>query len=550
MIGVGVSSALVVGQVIRHGEIFWPVLLLALAVIATSVLSWVELWIATTSLINCLQRCVSTCSRLWTLWRRPTCCSAVRATLVSIISSDIETIEIFFAHTIAPAFVAILVPGVVLLALGWIGWSLAAALLPFLLLVAVSPLLFQKGAGLLGTRVRETMGQLNAHLVDGMQGLRELVGFGCEKRFTAALERNSWNVATAQVRFQTEQARQASLNETLTGLGALAVLVTGVWLVSQGEIARPLLPLATVLAMAAFAPVSEITRTFKELVETLASARRIFAIKDEPIPVSDGPGVPPLGLQNRVPSVVFENTTFAYASQDSPVLERVSFRIEPGQTVALVGPSGAGKTTCAQLLLRFWDPTGGRILLQGNDLRTFTLDDLRAKIALVSQETYLFNTTIRENLRLAQPQATDKAIEEAADRANAHNFITQLPHSYDTLVGERGIQLSGGQRQRLAIARALLKNAPILILDEATSHLDAVNEQLIHQALAHLAEGRTTLVIAHRLSTIHDADHIVVLSQGQVAEQGAHAALLARNGLYAHLVSAQLIGPATAYSAP
>jgi ATP-binding cassette, subfamily C, bacterial CydCD len=550
LIGVGVSSALVVGQVIRHGEIFWPVLLLALAVIATSILSWVELWIAHDLAYQLLAEMridmyetLDPLAPAYLLQRRS-------GDLVSIISSDIETIEIFFAHTIAPAFVAILVPGVVLLALGWIGWSLAAALLPFLFLVAVSPLLFQKGAGLLGTRVRETMGQLNAHLVDGMQGLRELVGFGCEKRFTEALERNSWNVARAQVRFQTEQARQASLNETLTGLGAVAVLVTGVWLVSQGEIARPLLPLATVLAMAAFAPVSEITRTFKELVETLASARRIFAIKDEPIPVSDGPGVPPLELQNRVPSVVFENTTFAYVSQDSPVLERVSFRIEPGQTVALVGPSGAGKTTCAQLLLRFWDPTGGRILLQGNDLRTFTLDDLRAKIALVSQETYLFNTTIRENLRLAQPQATDKAIEEAADRANAHNFITQLPHSYDTLVGERGIQLSGGQRQRLAIARALLKNAPILILDEATSHLDAVNEQLIHQALAHLAEGRTTLVIAHRLSTIHDADHIVVLSQGQVAEQGAHAILLARNGLYAHLVSAQLIGPATAYSAP
>jgi ATP-binding cassette subfamily C protein CydCD len=187
--------------------------------------------------------------------------------------------------------------------------------------------------------------------------------------------------------------------------------------------------------------------------------------------------------------------------------------------------------------------------LDGNELRAFALDDLRAKIALVSQETYLFNTSVRENLRLACPQATDEAIEEAAERANAHQFIVELPHAYDTVVGERGVQLSGGQRQRLAIARALLKNAPVLILDEATSHLDAVNEQLIHQALARLAEGRTTLVIAHRLSTIRDADHIVVLDQGRVAEQGSHAVLLARRGLYSRLVGAQLIGSNAASSA-
>ena len=544
LIGVGVSSAFVVGQVIRHGEIFLPVLLLALAVVATSFLSWVELWIAHDLAYQLLAemridmyQTLDPLAPGYLLQRRS-------GDLASIISSDIETIEIFFAHTIAPAFVAVLVPVVVLFFLGWISWSLAAALLAFLVLVAASPLFFQKHSGPLGARVRETLGQLNAYLVDGIQGLREVVGFGGEKRFTANLARNSWQVAEAQIRFQTEQARQASLNETLTGLGALAVLATGVWLVSQGEMARALLPMATVLAMAAFGPVSEITRTFKELMETLASARRIFAIKDEPIPVSDGPGITPRSTPSGEPSTVkFENTSFAYGPYQPRVLQDVSFRIEPGQTVALVGPSGAGKTTCAQLLLRFWDPSGGRILLEGNDLRKFTLDELRAKIALVSQETYLFNTTIRQNLRLARPEATDEAIEEAAQRANAHQFITELPHSYDTAVGERGIQLSGGQRQRLAIARALLKNAPILILDEATSHLDAVNEQLIHQALSRLAEGRTTLVIAHRLSTIRDADHIVVLDQGRVSEQGSHLVLLGRNGLYSQLVAAQLIGP-------
>ena len=543
LIGVGVAGALVVGQVIRHGEIFWPVLLLSLAVVATSILSWLELWIAHDLAYQLLAEMridmYETLDPLapgYLLRRRS-------GDLVSIISSDVETIEIFFAHTIAPAFVAVLVPGVVLLSLGFIGWPLAATLLPFLFLVALSPLFFQKRSRSLGAQLRETMGQLNARLVDSIQGLREIVGFGGEKRFTTDLSRNSWRVATAQVQFQTEQARQTSLNETFIGIGSLAVLVTGVWLVSQGEMTRALLPLATVLAMAAFGPVMDITRTVKELMETLASAQRIFAIKDARVPVSDGPGIPPLPPQwNRLPSVIFENTSFAYGPDEPLVLQDVSFRIDPGQTVALVGPSGAGKTTCTQLLLRFWDPTSGRILLEGNDLRAFTLDELRAKIALVSQETYLFNTTIRQNLRLARPQARDEEIEEAARRANAHNFITELPHSYDTFVGERGIQLSGGQRQRLAIARALLKNAPVLILDEATSHLDAVNEQLIHQALSRLVAGRTTLVIAHRLSTIRDADNIVVLNQGRVVEQGSHAVLLGRNGLYSQLVGAQLIG--------
>ncbi len=551
LIGVGVLSALVVGQVTRHGDIFWPVVALGATVVVASLLSWVELWIAHDLAYQLLAemridmyRTLDPLAPGYLLQRRS-------GDLASIIGSDIETIEIFFAHTIAPAFVAVLVPGVVLFFLGWIGgWPLAAVLLPFLLLVAVSPFFSQKRSGEFGAQVRHTMGVLNAHLVDGIQGLREIVSFGGKKRFTDDLSDDSWRVATAQIRFQTEQARQASLNESLTGIGALAVMVAGVWLVSRGEMTRALLPLATVLAMAAFGPVSEITRTFKELTETIAAAWRIFAIKDQPITVTDGPGIVSVPANGkRAPAVMFENASFVYGPHEPPALQNVSFHIDPGQTVALVGPSGAGKTTCAQLLLRFWDPTSGRILLAGNDLRQFALDDLRAKIALVSQETYLFNTTIRQNLRLARAEATNEAIEEAARCANAHQFITELPDGYETVVGERGAQLSGGQRQRLAIARALLKDAPILILDEATSHLDAVNEQLIHQAISRLAEGRTTLVIAHRLSTIRDADRIVVLDRGRVVEQGSHATLLAQNGLYSKLIAAQLIGPGATHVA-
>ena len=211
-----------------------------------------------------------------------------------------------------------------------------------------------------------------------------------------------------------------------------------------------------------------------------------------------------------------------------------------GSTVALVGPSGAGKTTVANLLLRFWDPESGVVRLFGHDLREYTLDELRRRIALVAQDTYLFNDTLRANVLLARPEADDAALAEAVDRAALAELIASLPDGLDTVVGERGAQLSGGQRQRVAIARAFLKDAPVLILDEATSHLDAVSEAAVRAALDRLARDRTTLVIAHRLSTVRDADAIVVLDDGRVAEVGRHADLLGRRGLYAHLVARQL----------
>ena len=210
--------------------------------------------------------------------------------------------------------------------------------------------------------------------------------------------------------------------------------------------------------------------------------------------------------------------------------------------MAIVGRSGAGKTTIAYLMMRFWDPDRGDIALQGNRLNQFRLDDLRSRMALVAQDTYLFNNTIRENIRLGRQNATDQEVEEAARQANAADFIDSFPDGYDTEVGERGMQLSGGQRQRIAIARAILKNAPLLILDEATSHLDAISETAVRDALDRLMQGRTTVVIAHRLSTIRNADNILVLDEGQVVEQGTHDQLLSRRGLYTQLVSAQMAG--------
>jgi ATP-binding cassette subfamily C protein CydCD len=281
----------------------------------------------------------------------------------------------------------------------------------------------------------------------------------------------------------------------------------------------------------------------RQLADTLASARRLHVVEQEPVPVTDGPGVRAV-VSAEAPAVELVDVTFSYPTRPRPALEGVSLRVPVGATVALVGPSGAGKTTVANLLLRFWDPQRGVVRLLGHDLRDYTLDDLRRRIALVAQDTYLFNDTLRANVMLARPEASEAALADALERAALSETVAALPAGLDTLVGERGAKLSGGQRQRVAIARAFLKNAPVLVLDEATSHLDAVSEMAVREALERLARDRTTLVIAHRLSTVRDADAIVVFHEGRVVESGRHPELLARGGLYAHLVARQLAAAA------
>jgi ATP-binding cassette subfamily C protein CydCD len=296
----------------------------------------------------------------------------------------------------------------------------------------------------------------------------------------------------------------------------------------------------TLLAMSAFVPVWEIAQVGRQLADTLGAARRVYAVHAEPVPVTDGPGVPRDAAMAAAPALQMDRVSFAYPGRSRLALSDVSFSVPAGSTVALVGPSGAGKTTVANLFLRFWDPSAGTVRLDGHDLRDFALDDLRRRVALVAQDTYLFNDTLRANILLARPGASAGELAAAIDKAALEEFVASLPDGLDTIVGERGAQLSGGQRQRVAIARAFLKDAPILILDEATSHLDAVSEQAVRSALDVLSRDRTTVVIAHRLSTVRSADQIIVLDSGRVAEIGEHASLLARGGLYAHLVSRQL----------
>jgi ATP-binding cassette subfamily C protein CydD len=393
-------------------------------------------------------------------------------------------------------------------------------------------------------------GRISALFVDSLQGLPVIKSFNRGQAQADVIEQRARAYRGAIMAVLRTTLLHASITELSVGAG----LVLALWIagsqVLAGSLAAGQVIVLYVLARELYMPITKLNVVYHDADVALAAGTRIFSLLDAQPAVADAQPVPavsslsPLGrgaggVGQSAPSIHFESVTFAYARGAAPALVDLSFAAEPGQTVAIVGPSGAGKSTVINLLLRFWDPQEGSVLIGGQDVRTLPLHELRAQIAVVAQDTYLFNTSVMENVRLGREGATDDEVRAAARAASAEQFILALPDGFDTRIGERGARLSGGERQRLAIARAFLKNAPILLLDEATSSLDSANEQAVQTALAGLVRGRTTLVIAHRLSTVANADRILVLDGGRLVEAGGHAELLGQQRVYSNLVAAQ-----------
>jgi ATP-binding cassette subfamily B protein len=336
---------------------------------------------------------------------------------------------------------------------------------------------------------------------------------------------------------------QASLSLLNSGqqLIIAAALVAMLWRATQGVIGGRMtlgdLVMVNAFMIQLYIPLNFLGVLYREIKQSLTDLDKMFKLLDRPLEVADVPGAPDLQLAQAV-GVRFEHVDFAYEPA-RPILHDVSFEIPAGKTVAVVGPSGAGKSTLARLLYRFYDVTGGCIEIAGQDIRGVTQDSLRRAIGIVPQDTVLFNDTVEYNIAYGRPGASRAEVEQAARAAHIHNFIASTPQGYDTMVGERGLKLSGGEKQRVAIARTLLKNPPVLIFDEATSALDSANERAIQAELRSVAQGKTALVIAHRLSTVVDAHEILVMEHGRIAERGSHAALLAKNGIYARMWALQ-----------
>lgn len=379
------------------------------------------------------------------------------------------------------------------------------------------------------------MGTITSHFEEAVSGLRIIKAFGAVKYVNDNFEKS--NDAHRKIsRSVSNRQEMASPTSEFLGISiAAVVLFYGGWLNMRGQLGMNWQEFIVYIMFywKVLEPAKAIANSYAGIQKGIASGERIFAVLDIPSRVTDGNRK----LSEVKESIRFENVSFAY--EDIPVLKNVSFEIPKGKMVALVGPSGAGKSTAADLLPRFWDVRGGRITIDGIDIREFLLEDLTSLMGIVTQDTILFNDTVFNNIAFGMKGVSRDDVISAARTANAEEFILQLPEGYDTNIGDGGTRLSGGQRQRIAIARAVLKNPPVLILDEATSALDTENERIVQNALVNLMANRTSLVIAHRLSTIREADKILVLQEGTIVESGKHDELLAKDGVYSHLCRIQ-----------
>ena len=389
------------------------------------------------------------------------------------------------------------------------------------------------------TRMQETfmenrrkIGDVNSSLQDTLAGIRVVQSFANEDIEREKFRRSNQAFLRSKKDNYNCMGNFMAWNLFFQGMMYLVTLVFGGWLIAKGLMEPVDLAMYALYIGIFINPIQILVELIEMMQKGLAGFRRFLEVMDTAPEIKDPPDARELtDVKGRV---CYEDVSFHYSDDDTPVLSHVSFEIPAGRSIALVGPSGSGKTTICSLLPRFYDVTGGRITIDGKDVRTLSLKSLRSQIGMVQQDVYLFSGTIRDNIAYGRPGSSMDEIIEAARRANIHDFISELPDGYDTFVGERGARLSGGQKQRISIARVFLKNPPILILDEATSALDNESERWIQQSLEELSRDRTTITIAHRLSTIRNADEIIVITEDGIAERGTHESLLAKGGIYAH----------------
>lgn len=454
--------------------------------------------------------------------------------------ADIEELQNVYLRVVSPVIVALVISLFTFGIFAVFSLGMAWVALAFLAVAGLGvPFLAASLARGLGKQRVTTRAELNIQIVDGLQGIQDVLAYGREQvhvQNIAACDRASGRV---QRRLAMITGLQTALHDFLMNMALWVLLILAIPLVATRYIDGVYLGVIGLLILASFEAVQPLAAAFQGLGQSLAAANRVFIVTDARPPIVESTAPRPIPVEEGGYTLSFEQVHFAYRPGERAALNDISFELRPGNRVAVVGPSGAGKSTLARLALRFWDPTSGGIRLNGQDIRDLALRDLRSLIGVVAQDTYIFNDTLRANLLMARPGASVSDLETALEQAQLTEFARQLPQGLKTWVGEQGLQLSGGERQRLAIARAFLKNAPILILDEATAHLDPLTERALLAALDELTRRRTTLQITHRLLAMARADEILVLERGSLLERGSHDELLAIKGCYRQLFETQ-----------
>ena len=456
--------------------------------------------------------------------------------LMSHISNDLMSIGEVAHHGPEDVFIAVMTLIATFVVMLFVHAQLALLtflVIPFLIWLG---LLFNYKMTEAFVHMHDTIGDFNARVEDNIGGMRVVQAFANEEHEKSLFAANNMRFRKAKLAAYKIMAWNSSLSYILRQIVSLFVLLCGAWFIFRGELTTGGFVGFLLLTNVLFRPIERINAVIETYPKGIAGFKRYLEVMDTEPDVVSAPDA--IAVERLRGYIHYRDVTFAYEEQ-RPVLQHINLTIYPGETVAFVGPSGAGKTTLCSLLPRFYDVSDGQITIDGLDLRQMTIASLRRQIGIVQQDVFVFYGSIRQNIAYGNLQATDAEIWQAAQRAHLDEFIRTLPNGMETVIGERGVKLSGGQKQRLAIARMFLKNPPILILDEATSALDTETEQLIQQSLAELSEGRTTLVIAHRLATIKNADRIVVVAEHGISEQGAHEELIITGGVYSRLHYAQ-----------